>query len=104
MFRDTLKIAIDDMFEHLGGMAKYQPRDGAAVEVIAFAKEPENPYELGDSQHIDQVAVISVKSEEVTPKIGEFIEINGRTYKIFEEPLLDASNFIWKFLGVLVKK
>lgn len=104
MFRDALKQAFDDMFEHLGGVAKYTPRGGEPFEIIAFAKEPENPYELGDTKYIDQVAVISVKSEEVTPKIGEFIEINGRTYKIFEEPLLDASNFIWKFLGVLVEK
>lgn len=91
------------MFSHLGGNATYYPTSGDKKEIVAFVKEPENLYDLGVNDIADEVASILVKSEEITPRIGEQIEFNGRLYRIYNEPLLDASNFMWKFLGVLVK-
>lgn len=102
MFRDLLKTAFDDMFEHLGAFVQYRSQAGAVSTVMAVIKQPENLYELGDSQLIDQVAEVTVKAEEISPRIGDYITDRDKTYKIYTEPLLDASNYIWKFLAVLV--
>lgn len=101
MFREALKRAIDDVFEHLGFEVLYGTRDGAKIAIIAVVKEPENPYEIGDSKLVQQVAEVSVKSADVTPRVGDFIFSNGKKYKIYEEPLLDASNYMWRFHAVL---
>lgn len=95
--------AFEDMFEHLGQQIIYRTRGGEKT-VIAVIKQPENPYELGDSQIVDQVAEVAVKFCNITPKIGDYIIANDKKYKIYTEPLLDASNFIWKFYAVLVEE
>lgn len=101
MFRDALIRAFDDMFEHLGASVIFKPRLGSPFSVIAVVKEPENPYEIGDSKLVQQVAEVSVKSADVTPRVGDFIVSDGKKYKIYEEPLLDASNYMWRFHAVL---
>jgi hypothetical protein len=45
-----------------------------------------------------------VKAAYVTPKVGDAIFLGSKKYKIHEEPLLDASNLLWKFQAVLVEK
>lgn len=101
MFREALKRAIDDVFEHLGFEVLYKPKKGTELALIAVIKEPENPYEIGDSKLVQQVAEVSVKSADVTPRVGDFIVSNGKKYKIYEEPLLDASNYMWRFHAIL---
>lgn len=103
MFRDALIKVVDDMFEHLGQEIIVKPRGGKPCSLIAVIKRPENLYELGESQMVSQIAEISVKSSDITPKIGDVIEVNSKKHKIFEEPLLDASTLIWRFNAVLVK-
>ena len=95
--------AFDDMFEHLGQEIQFRPRNASPINIIAVVKEPENPYELGDSPLVNQVAEVTIKSKDIIPKIGDFIVANERKYKIYEEPLLDASTYMWKFHAALVK-
>ena len=102
MFRDTVITAINDMFDHLGQEVTIRSRNGATKKLIAVIRLPENPYDLGDSQIVEQVAEVSMKSTDATPRIGDFILVNDRRYKIFEEPLLDAITQMWKFNAVLV--
>lgn len=102
MFKKALITAVNDMFEHLGQEIIFKPRNGDNLSLIAVIKQPENPYELGDSKIIDQVSDVSVKTADVTPKIGDIIEVDSKKYKIFEEPLLDISTLIWRFNAVLV--
>ena len=104
MFREIVKRAFDDMFEHLSVAIQYQPRNSAAFPIMAIIKQPENAYDIGDSQIVDQVAEVSVKASEITPKIGDCVIANSRKYKIYTTPLLDASNYIWKFFAVLVEE
>ncbi len=104
MFKDTVITAINDMFDHLGQEVTIKSRNGATKNVIAVIKQPENPYELGDSQIVEQVTEVSIKSTNATPRIGDFILVNDRRYKIFEEPLMDAITQMWKFNAVLVKE
>lgn len=105
MFTEALSKAFDDMFEHLGQEVQFQPRGASpVVNIIAVVKQPENPYELGDSPIVNQVAEITIKSSSITPRIGDFVLVNNKEYKIYEEPKLDASTYIWKFHAVLVKR
>ncbi len=102
MFRDTVVTAINDMFDHLGQEVTIRSRNGATKKLIAVIRLPENPCDLGDSQIVEQVAEVSIKATDATPRIGDFILVNDRRYKIFEEPLLDAITQMWKFNAVLV--
>lgn len=102
MFREALTNAVNDMFEHLGQEIVFKSRNGDVLSLIAIVKQPENPYEIGESQIIQQVAEVSLKSADITPRIGDVIEVNSKRYKIFEEPLLDASTLIWRFNATLV--
>lgn len=102
MFKEVLETAVNDMFEHLGQEIVFKPRGGEALSLTAVIKRPENPYKLGESQIVRQVAEVNVKTVDIIPKVGDVIEMNGKKYKIFEEPLLEASTLIWKFNAVLV--
>jgi hypothetical protein len=98
------KQVFDDVFEHLGVEVIFKSRTSEPVSIIALVKEPEGIYEVGSSQVIGQVAEFSVKAADVTPKVGDQAELGSKKYKIHEEPLLDASNVIWKFRAILVEK
>ena len=102
MFKESLITAVNDMFVHLGQEVIFRSRGGKSCSLITLIKQPENLYELGDSQTVGQVAEVSVKSSDTTPKVGDMIEIDSKKYKIFEEPLLDASTLIWRFNAVLI--
>ena len=104
MFRDTVITAINNVFDHLGQEVTIRSRNGETKQVIAVIKQPENPYELGDSQVVEQVAEVAIKSTDATPRIGDFILVNDRRYKIFEEPLIDGITQMWKFNAILVKE
>ena len=93
--------AVNDMFEHLGQEIVFKPRGGKARTLIAVVKQPENPYELGDSQIVRQVSEVSIKTADAIPKVGDIIEVDSKKYKIYEEPLLDASTLVWKFYAVI---
>jgi hypothetical protein len=102
--KEALKNAFDDVFEHLGVEINFKPTNATPFSVIALVKDPENVYEVGSSQVVGQVAEFSVKTSDVEPKVGDAIFLGSKKYKIYEEPLLDASNLIWKFQAVLVER
>ena len=104
MFKEALYRAFDDMFEHLGQEVQFQPHNASeTTNIIAVIKEPENLYELGQTTNkVDQVAQVTVKASEVTPGKSDIIIVGTRRYKIYEQPLLDASTYMWKFHAVLV--
>ena len=102
MIADILHNAFDVVFAHLGREVTYQPLKGAQFNAVAIIKTPENQYDLGDSQVIDQVAEVTLNADDLTPKIGEYICSNGRKYRIYTEPILDASNNVWKFFAVSI--
>ena len=102
MFKEALETAVNDMFEHLGQEIIFKPKNGETKSLIAVIKQPENPYEIGETQIVNQVAEVSLKAADINPKIGDVIEVNSKKYKIFEEPLLEASTLIWRFNATLV--
>lgn len=102
MLKEALETAVNDIFEHLGQEIVFKPKKGKTKSLIAVIKQPENPYEIGESQVVKQVAEVSLKAADINPKIGDVIEVNSKKYKIFEEPLLEASTLIWRFNATLV--
>lgn len=102
MFYRKVEDAIEAVFEHLGKPVKYKYQDGTMTEVIAIEKSPENLYSAGENQMVGQAMEVSVKSADITPKVGDSIIVGNRNFRIFEEPLLDASGLVWKFTAVLV--
>ncbi|GHU13222.1 hypothetical protein FACS189449_08300 [Alphaproteobacteria bacterium] len=99
--KEAFENAFNDVFEHLGIEVIFKPANASSFPIIALFKEPENVYEVGSSQVIGQVAEFSVKASDVTPKVGDIIFVGTKKYKIHEEPLLDASNLLWKFNAIL---
>jgi hypothetical protein len=104
LIKEALRDAFDDVCEHLGVEINFKPTNATPFSIIALVKDPENVYEVGSSQVIGQVAEFSVKTSDVDPKVGDTIFIDSKKYKIHEEPLLDASNLIWKFQAVLLER
>jgi hypothetical protein len=104
MIKEALKTAFDDVFEHLGIEVLFQQSQTASLYVVALVKEPESVYEVGSSQVVGQVAEFSVKAIDITPKVGDAIFLGSKKYKIHEEPLLDGTNYLWKFQAVLMEK
>ncbi len=102
VFYRKVEDAVEAIFEHLGKPVKYKCRDGSCKTVIAVGKSPENLYSASENQIVGQAIEVGVKSEEITPQVGDSIIVNDKTFRIFEEPLLDASGLIWKFEAVLV--
>ena len=102
MFAEIVKQALDDMINHLGQPIIYTDKSGQTSAMIAVIKTPENQYDLGDSQVIDQVAEVTLNADDSHPKLGEYFCSNGRKYKIYTEPMLDASNNVWKFFAVSI--
>jgi hypothetical protein len=98
------KQVFDDVFEHLGIEVIFNPKISEPVSILALVKEPESMYEVGSSQVIGQVAEFSVRAADGTPQIGDAIFLGSKKYKIHEEPLLEASNLLWKFQAVLMER
>ena len=96
-----LQQMFSDLFDHLGVEVEYKPRTSTAFKTLALIKEPENVNEVGSSQIIGQVAEFVIHKSDVQPQIGDIIFVVNKRYKIYEEPLLDPSNLIWKFNAVL---
>ncbi len=88
-----------DCFEYLGVEATYCNKNKEAIcEIKALVKRPDTTYSLGnDGTLIQQIASIEIRSQDITfPSIGDYIKISNKFYKIFEPPLKDPSNSIWK--------
>ncbi|GHU15625.1 hypothetical protein FACS189449_13340 [Alphaproteobacteria bacterium] len=102
--KEAFENAFNDVFEHFGVEVIFKPTNASSFPIIALLKEPESVYEVGSSQVIGQVAEFSVKASDVNPKNGDIIFVGTKKYKIHEEPLLDASNLIFKFQVVLIGK
>jgi hypothetical protein len=101
MEKEVLQTAFDDVLKHLGVEAVFKPASCASFSLVILIKEPENVYEVGSSHVVGQVAEISLKKTDATPRIGDSIFLGLKKYKIYEEPLSDASNLIWKFNAIL---
>lgn len=92
-----------DTFEHLGTRALYRQDGLGFVECLVLIKEPEQLYEMGDGQFVERIATFEIiASSIINPRIGDFLYVNGRKYKVYGEPLLDPSGTVYEINGILV--
>jgi hypothetical protein len=92
-----------DVFEHLGMQALYQQEGFGFTECTVLIKEPEQAYELGDGKFVERIATFEIMARDVVnPKIGDTLYIDGRKYKVYQEPLLDPSGTVYEITGVFV--
>ena len=106
-----LKKMFKDTFEHLGKKAVYQSQSVGFVDVLVLIKQPERVYELGDggrtsaSQFVERIAVFEILADCVpNPKVGDFLFLEGRKYKVYNEPLLNGSGDIFELTAIFVGK
>ena len=101
-----LKKMFKDTFEHLGKKAVYQSQRVGFVDVFVLIKQPERVYELGDNgQFVERIAIFEILSESISnPKIGDFLFIDSRKYKVYNEPLLNGSGDIFELTAIFVAK
>jgi hypothetical protein len=88
-----------DCFEYLGVEATYCNKNKETIcEIKALVKRPDATYHLGnDGTLTQQIASIEIRSQDATyPKVGDYIKISNKFYRIFEQPLKDSSNMIWE--------
>ncbi|MCJ7454350.1 MAG: hypothetical protein MUP48_02700 [Wolbachia endosymbiont of Homalodisca vitripennis] len=99
----NLSKLFSDCFEHLGVEVSYCNKSKKEISKIkALVKRPDNTYSLGaDGALIQQIASIEIRCRDVTfLNVGDYIKIGNKYYKIFEQPLQDSSNELWKVAAV----
>lgn len=102
MFKNTQRL-FSDCFEHLGVEVSYCNKNKEEIcKIKALVKRPDTTYSLGDDGKLTrEVATLEVRSQDVTyPSIGNYIKIGNKFYKIFEQPLKDPSNMLWKIEAI----
>ena len=102
-----LKEMFKDTFEHLGVQAVYQSQTSGIKDVLVLIKQPETLHELGDggstSQFVQRIASFEIMASDVAnPMAGDFLTVNGRKYKVYQEPLLDGSCTVYEIVAILV--
>ncbi len=94
----------EDCFTHLGKEALYQSSGSASFPIRVLIKQPDTAYEIGDGQVIGHMAIFEVRTHELAfPKVGDQLIIDENRYKIFAEPLRDASNTIWEITAMVME-
>lgn len=104
MFKNIQKLFMD-CFEHLGVEATYCNKNKESIcEIKALVKRPDTTYSLGnDGTLTQQIASIEIRSQDITfLSVGDYIKIGDKFYRIFEQPLKDSSNIVWKIEAVEV--
>ena len=91
----TFSRAIDSQFQHLGREATYKGvTSKRSIRVIA--RRPEQLFSLRDEKMHGEKPQLEFRLSEVSsPSRGDEIDINGRIYRIEEEPRLDLHQLVW---------
>ena len=87
--------AIDSQFQHLGREATYKGVT-STHPIRVIAKRPEQLFGLGQEKMHGEKPQLEFRLSEVSsPSRGDEIDINGRIYRIEEEPRLDLHQLVW---------
>ena len=87
--------AIDSQFNRLGRDAIYI-HNGSKQNIRVIARRPEQLFELGEGKmHAEKPQLEFRLSEVSSPSRGDEIHIDGKVYRIEEEPRLDLHQLVW---------
>ena len=94
--REAFTRSVNSMFNRLGTDAFYNNFESPPYLIRVIARRNEKLLELGESRiHAEDSQIEFRVSEVPSPRIGDEIELNGRTYSIEEEPRLDTHHLFW---------
>jgi hypothetical protein len=95
-----------DTFKHLGKTALYSAEGSGFVEITVLIKEPEQAYELGDGKFVERIATFEIMAKDVlNPKVGDTLYVDGRRYKIYQDPLLSHEyHLIHRAMGWMLRE
>ena len=99
----SFERAIDSQFSHLGKNATFHSRSGIDSSVVKetkkikiIARRPDGYFDLGEeSMHAENPQIEFRVSEVASPSRGDEVHINGKVYRIEEEPRLDLHQLVW---------
>lgn len=97
-----IKRLFADCFKHLGMEVSYCNHKREEISRIkALVKRPEAAYSIGSERGYSQVSSIEIRCKDVAfVSLGDYIRISNKYYKIFEQPLKDSSNMLWKIEAI----
>ncbi len=87
--------ALDSQFHHLGMQATYIHK-GSKNNIRVIARRPEQLFSIGEGKMHGEKSQFEFRLSEVSsPSRGDEIDINGRIYRLEEEPRLDLHQLVW---------
>ena len=95
--REVLDRLFCDCFEALAEDAFYQKPDQPPMPIRLLQKLPDLMYEVGDGRMVDTVLAGEILCTAIAdPEVGDSIVFEDVTYTIFQIPIRDASQNVWK--------
>ena len=96
----SFERAIDSQFSHLGKNATFHARSNIDSSVLKdikiIARRPDGYFEIGEeSMHAENPQIEFRVSEVALPSLGDEVHLNGKVYRIEEEPRLDLHQLVW---------
>ena len=96
----SFERAIDSQFSHLGKKATFHARSNTDSSVLKdikiIARRPDGYFDLGEeSMHAENPQIEFRVSEVASPSRGDEVHLNGKIYRIEEEPRLDLHQLVW---------
>ena len=96
----SFERAIDSQFSHLGKNATFHARSNNDSSVLKdikiIARRPDGYFDLGEeSMHAENPQIEFRVSEVASPSLGDEVHLNGKIYRIEEEPRLDLHQLVW---------
>ena len=102
---DSLSIfsrSVDSLFDRLGREAFFKPQSNVStmpvpIPIKVIPRRPEHLFELGEGRIHAEDAHLEFRVSEVrSPATGDEIELDGKIYRIEEEPRLDQHQLVWE--------
>lgn len=88
--------AIDSMYRRLGRDATYTNFDTPSFLIRVIPRRPDGLFELGgELMHSENPPFEFRVSEVSTPRCDDELNLDGKVYRIDEEPRLDGHQLIW---------
>lgn len=87
-------------FLHLGRPGSYRRADGVEIATRFIAKTPDVVESFGDTRLVMATYRFDVLSRDVpTPLAGDRFTLDGQTYLVVGEPMVDRDRLIWTLTG-----
>ena len=95
--------AVSRLFARLGVPGTYRLADGRVIATRFIAKTPDVVESFGDTRLVMATNSFDVLSRDVpTPLAGDRFTLDGQTYQVVGEPMVDRDRLIWTLTGAPV--